>query len=69
MEEFFLSIHRGNDAVQSPRDIAGLLRKTADEVEVLDFSDMTPYQLILDDNGNVVGRYEMRYDRDYKPRR
>jgi hypothetical protein len=59
MRKFNLSIRMGNAAVQSPRDIARLLRKAADHIQTVDFCDLVPWQALVDDNGNVVGRYEI----------
>lgn len=52
METFNLTIKLGNDAMQTPMDVARALRELADRME-----DRAEFDVaIYDDNGNRVGR-------------
>jgi hypothetical protein len=53
---FTLRIRLGNDAVQTPDDVAALLRKTADRLQ-LGHDLGTDTHTIHDLNGNSVGHY------------
>lgn len=51
-DRFTLTITLGNDAMQSPVDVADALRTAADRVEA-----GTAYAPIRDANGNTVGSF------------
>jgi hypothetical protein len=54
---FTLTIKLGNDAMQTPEDIADALRDSANHLER--GNDAAP---LMDYNGNTVGSYEIRED-------
>ena len=58
-ENFNLTIRLGNDAMQSPADVAGALQKLADRFADTGGAAMTGEDgTILDLNGNDVGGWE-----------
>lgn len=58
-ENFNLTIRFGNDAMQSPADVARSLRKLADRFGDIDGAAMSGEDgRILDLNGNDVGGWE-----------
>lgn len=66
--QFNLSIRLGNAAMDSPEDIAAALRKVAEKVEsnlYIPESDSSEVNRILDLNGNNVGNWVVRFDKDY----
>ncbi len=58
MPQFILKIDLGNDAMQSDDNIAWALRDVAHRIEY-DGIYYKPQKRILDQNGNVVGHYEV----------
>lgn len=61
---FTLSIHLGNDAMQTPADLALALRELADKVAVPDSRETYAPALadsgaIRDVNGNTVGTWDI----------
>jgi len=54
---FTATIALGSDAMKTPEDVAGALRKIADKLDSYDGYDM--FQTILDDNLNDVGRWKL----------
>lgn len=56
-DTFVLRIELGNDAMQTPADIAAALRKLANDLE-RGFS--TRYGTLRDVNGNTVGSWEVQ---------
>lgn len=57
MESFSLEITLGNDAMDSPWDVAAALRALADRLEANAWGDGTAP--IRDANGNTVGSWEV----------
>lgn len=57
MDEFTLTLRLGNDAMQTPEDIATALRRLAG---LLDEYGFDCGQSILDQNGNKVGEWVAR---------
>lgn len=57
MDEFTLNIKLGNDAMQTPEDIAEALRKVANALD--DGFLSTSNHGILDVNGNTVGEWKL----------
>lgn len=55
--KFTLTIKTGNDAMETPGDVAAALRKVADRIGCPWLPGDTG--TILDANGNTVGRWEM----------
>ena len=61
--KFTVHITLGNDAMQSGEDLAGSLRKLADLLEdtpTISPCDLHLYGVIMDHNGNKVGKWEVR---------
>lgn len=56
MSTLWLTIDTGNDAMQDERDLAGALRRTADDLEL----NGQVGGNIKDDNGQTVGHWEVR---------
>lgn len=57
---FTLSIHLGNDAMQSPYDLALALRKLAGRLADDGYEPALPDSgVIRDDNGNNVGTWDI----------
>jgi hypothetical protein len=56
---FTLNIDTGNDAMQTPADVADALR---DVLLVLDNGGT--YGIVRDTNGNTVGRWDLTEDED-----
>lgn len=58
---FWLSIELGNEAMRTPSDVARALRKLSDKLDTMTedmiYSDEDCQ--ILDDNGNVVGEFDL----------
>ena len=54
MREFTLRIKMGNEAMQTPEDVADVLREAANDVLFMD------YDAILDMNGNKVGDWRFK---------
>jgi hypothetical protein len=52
-DDFDLHIDLGNDGMQSGVDVAAALRTVADKIE----HDLEARGVIVDANGNTVGRY------------
>ena len=57
MGTFTLEITLGNDAMQTPQDVAAALRELANRLDALAGSD--DEQRIRDANGNTVGRWTL----------
>lgn len=53
---FKIKIEMGNDAMQTPRELAQALREVAAEIEGIDLRE-TKSRRISDDNGNTVGKW------------
>ena len=53
--KFTLTIELGNDAMQTPEDVAGALREVADDVERTSMPQ--DGHRVRDYNGNTVGRW------------
>jgi len=59
--KFVLEIEMGNDAVQTPRDVAFVLKRAAVSVSrVEDWHESYKEARILDANGNTIGQWEIR---------
>lgn len=58
MEQFALRIEMGNEAMQTPQDIANALREAADKLDRLDPEITFSKGSIHDLNGNKVGKWE-----------
>lgn len=56
--KFKLSIEMGNDAMQTPRELAEALRELATRVESIEETETNAGAKVLDDNGNEVGTWE-----------
>lgn len=50
-EQIYIRIELGNDAMCTPGDVAGALRKLADRIESREAYD----HIVRDENGNKVG--------------
>ena len=56
--KFRLNIEMGNDAMQTPRELAEALRELATRVESIAEDETQVSAKVLDDNGNEVGSWE-----------
>lgn len=56
--KFKLNIEMGNDAMQTPRELAEALRELATRVESIEEDETNAGAKVLDDNGNEVGAWE-----------
>lgn len=68
--KFQLAIELGNAAMQDSHDVAKALRGVADRLSKFISTDWSPYALdgtIKDDNGNTVGRWEVKGDFEWNP--
>ena len=55
---FVVTIAIGNDAVQTMRDVAEILRELATDMEAREVEETDAAGDLYDDNGNVVGGWE-----------
>ena len=60
MAQFTLKITLGNEAMQTPADIADTLKMISDIIRDKDITDLLLYKTIFDLNGNDVGRYAIK---------
>lgn len=62
-ETFTTTIHLGNEAMQTPLDVARALRRIADKLDADEVEKwyLGTFQTIHDDNGNDVGRWKYGY--------
>jgi hypothetical protein len=59
MSKFTLQIILGNEAMQTPYDVAEALRDLADKIEDCDPDFKDEYGKIMDMNGNSVGTWKV----------
>jgi hypothetical protein len=60
LAKFELSVELGNDAMQTPKQLATVLRKVANMIEKNEYTFDDPnVRGILDANGNVVGFWKI----------
>lgn len=59
---FTMTIHLGNDAMQTTYDVAVAIRRIADRLEAGDVTGL--YQNVLDVNGNPVGTWKFKNEED-----
>jgi hypothetical protein len=68
--KFQLTIDLGNAAMQDHHDVAKALRSVADHISKFVSTGWNPYALsasIKDENGNTVGRWEVKGDFEWNP--
>jgi len=59
---FELKIELGNDAMQTPRDVAFVLKKLASKLDDMGGFALVDGGKIMDANGNSVGKWDVEID-------
>lgn len=57
--EFTLKIRLGNDAMQTPEDVADALERAASKIRRFEPLTRPTHAFVIDSNGNTVGRWEL----------
>jgi hypothetical protein len=67
VKTFNIKMEIGNDALATSQDVAAVIRKTAKKIE--DYKETDHPGIILDDNGNRIGKYWYSYEQpiEYEP--